>query len=354
MVAVTRRENPYIERKAIRSPDSFFGRTAELTRVYEFILGTQSVSLVGERRIGKSSILNALTFPDHRRDFGVPDDVEFVPVDFQSIAGCSLSLLMRHLWSRITGQAAATSPADGDPCADDVRSTLESAVRQTIAHGRRLVLLLDEFEALVFNEQIPSWFYDLLRGVTQEFQVGVVIVSREGTIEPILNANPLTSPFINLFQSVYVGPLEQADALDLVRAPAQRVGVDFDDAEVEWITALAGRHPFFLQFACYHAFDLKEAGLRDQAWREQVQEAFMYDVEPHVAYLVDGLPEGEKAHLYSLVQNGSVPPSSDRRGDRVKANLRRKGLYIETDGRLRPFSAVLDVLLPPRRDRETA
>jgi len=52
--------NPYLNRTMIRDVEDFYGRRREVARVYSRI-GTahpQSVSIVGPRRIGKSSLLN--------------------------------------------------------------------------------------------------------------------------------------------------------------------------------------------------------------------------------------------------------------------------------------------------------
>jgi|SRR5712692_8531477 len=50
--------NPFTQRGAIRDPAQFFGRQAELNQIFSCIGKMQSVSVVGERRIGKSSLLH--------------------------------------------------------------------------------------------------------------------------------------------------------------------------------------------------------------------------------------------------------------------------------------------------------
>ena len=54
--------NPYLNRTAIKDDRGFFGRRRELATIFSRIDAAepQSVSIVGERRIGKSSLLRAL------------------------------------------------------------------------------------------------------------------------------------------------------------------------------------------------------------------------------------------------------------------------------------------------------
>ncbi len=50
-------DNPFYHRGAIRQAEHFHGRTAVSTQILELLHNGQSVSLIGPRRIGKSSLL---------------------------------------------------------------------------------------------------------------------------------------------------------------------------------------------------------------------------------------------------------------------------------------------------------
>ena len=49
--------NPYIYRGPVRNAQMFFGREHELREIVAFLNGNQSVSVVGPRKIGKTSLL---------------------------------------------------------------------------------------------------------------------------------------------------------------------------------------------------------------------------------------------------------------------------------------------------------
>ncbi|HSE99153.1 MAG TPA: ATP-binding protein, partial [Blastocatellia bacterium] len=57
--------NPYLNRVAIKDPRQFFGRSREVSKIFSRIGASrpQSISVVGERRIGKSSLLYYINHP---------------------------------------------------------------------------------------------------------------------------------------------------------------------------------------------------------------------------------------------------------------------------------------------------
>jgi hypothetical protein len=63
--------NPYLNRVAIKDPKQFFGRTREVSKIFSRIGASrpQSISVVGERRIGKSSLLYYINHPEVRARF---------------------------------------------------------------------------------------------------------------------------------------------------------------------------------------------------------------------------------------------------------------------------------------------
>jgi predicted AAA+ superfamily ATPase len=68
-------ENPYFHRGPIRKPEHFFGRSQEVTNALSLLKKNQSVSIVGPRRIGKTSFLLHLARVLAR--YGLPLDICF-------------------------------------------------------------------------------------------------------------------------------------------------------------------------------------------------------------------------------------------------------------------------------------
>src|SRR5438045_3779233 len=97
--------NPFTYGNPISDPSRFFGRDREIDQVFSRLrnIEFESTSLVGERRIGKTSLLTYLAHPDIRSSYGLTDDrYAFVYVDLQLVdATMTPSRLWQHLLRRI-------------------------------------------------------------------------------------------------------------------------------------------------------------------------------------------------------------------------------------------------------------
>ena len=81
-------ENPFFHRGAIRRAEEFHGRQAELNQILGLFRNNQSVSIIGPRRIGKSSLVIHLCRSKTREPFNLaPPKTIFAPVDCQELGG---------------------------------------------------------------------------------------------------------------------------------------------------------------------------------------------------------------------------------------------------------------------------
>ena len=81
-------DNPFFHRGAIRHVEDFVGREAELTQMLGLLRNGQSISLIGPRRIGKSSLLLHIGNASVRAPFQLdPPHSLFVLLDCQELAG---------------------------------------------------------------------------------------------------------------------------------------------------------------------------------------------------------------------------------------------------------------------------
>ena len=74
-------KNPFISRGPVRSPELFFGRIHELNELAAFLHGRQSVSIVGPRKIGKTSLIYHLMRPTTGQQVGLDDSFLYVYLD---------------------------------------------------------------------------------------------------------------------------------------------------------------------------------------------------------------------------------------------------------------------------------
>lgn len=284
--------NPFTYGNPISDPERFFGRSREIEQVFNRLRNAEgeSSSIVGGRRIGKSSLLNYLAHPDVRRRYGMdPDHSIFVYVDLQMVDDQTTPA---RLWQRLLSQMAAQSR--------DEELTLK--LREIIAGGmydnfsladlfdavdrldRHVVFLLDEFENVTNNPNFDPGFFYGLRSLAIQNNLSLVTSSRHELIELTHSQAVRSSPFFNIFANINVRLFSDADAGRLLAGLLAGTGVEFTAEEIATLTEIAGGHPFFLQAAGHFLFDAHadyaDASRRRAAWLK----AFHAEVGPHLAH----------------------------------------------------------------------
>jgi AAA+ ATPase superfamily predicted ATPase len=321
--------NPYTNRSAIKVPEQFFGRDAELTDIFTRIQGGQSVLLMGERRIGKSSLLYAVG--NERKD-ALQEDTHFVLLDMQSVAGCTEDAFIRMFCREV----AAVTPARTGEQGRDALNDLALKIRAT---GRRLIIAVDEFDVLVSNERIMPEFLAFLRSWTLRYDFPFVVAFRDGSIARIVEDPKFGSAFLNQFGPVYVGPLKQEEARRLVREPAAERGVQFSREEIDLVLDLGGYFPLLLQIVCYQLFELRKSGQHVADLERWLGAKFRFEAEPHIEYLWRHLPDQERRAVREWVQVGGTSNAA------AQNELLKKGVLVEDRHALRLFSRAFPDLI---------
>jgi hypothetical protein len=256
--------NPYLSRGPVRDPALLFGREHELQEIAAFIRGTQSVSIVGPRKIGKTSLLMELMRPAAWAALGLSAENLFVYVDCEVLGEGGHAEIFGQLANQIAAaleeRELPAEPALAGAADRPTRLALEAALRKLNQRGLRVVLVLDEFERLATNAELDVNFFNSLRSIAGRYQVSFLTASARPLIELTFSGRSqeiLSSPFFNIFAPLFLGCLEEAEARRLMREPAGRAGVAFGPATEQFLYELAGGHPFALQVACFHAFDTR-------------------------------------------------------------------------------------------------
>jgi hypothetical protein len=312
--------NPYTNRP-VTSADYFVpargGRGELAGRLLRQLLRADPppdcVSLVGERRFGKTSLLGYL----ERALQGTPNlccagvnagDVVRI-ADLNRLQGTSnlflASVNMLNLpqqnpvgfyavLTRAFGRAGLL-PAGHPPLGP---LELEEVLQDWSRDGRRLVLFLDEFDAVARHQEFPLAFFDHLRSIANQYPLTLVVAS-VAPLGEIAHAGVFGSPFFNIFNREQLGPLSLAEAEALIcHPPGGQEGV----GEVtSIILALAGRHPFLLQRACSCAWDLREAG-GGRIDLAVLRSQFAAAVQDHCQYIWDHCGPAERQTLCALVK----------------------------------------------------
>ncbi len=100
-------DNPFFNRQRITDPAYYWGRAQAIETLYSAILTRQCRSIVGERKLGKSSLLTHLACPASLREHGFdPEQFVFIYVDLEGMA----QITYEELWPEWLDQLTAALP----------------------------------------------------------------------------------------------------------------------------------------------------------------------------------------------------------------------------------------------------
>lgn len=330
--------NPYLNRAMIRSAGDFYGRSQEIRRISARLATDppQSVSVVGDRRIGKSSLLYRLA----QGDATDPEDQALIRVfvDCQALGGIGVPDFLSQLAasSRIASDISRESAAAA--CVD-FRKWIESISDR----GRKLALFLDEFDSITGNVNFTPEFYAFLRSLANNLPVAYVTSSVTELQRLCCTSEISDSPFFNIFTNLYLKPFPPDEAGELIREPSRSAGHPLAGFQ-EDLLRLSGYFPLFLQSACSIAFEWLDES-RPLDW-PALSSAFLEEAEPHFAHFVDNASP-EELRVVRRAAEGREP---DPEHGYVCRRLVRRGYVRESGHGFELFSPLFADYVLSRHD----
>ncbi|MGD1807831.1 hypothetical protein ACP6PL_20675 [Dapis sp. BLCC M126] len=242
--------NPYIFGVPIRNKDQLYGRKKIIEKIENNFRNNQKITLLHvQRRIGKTSLIDCL--PQL-----ITEDQGFKFVDF-SLQGYEykpIDKILNDLADRIA----------------EVIGILPNEVRELVNHsetffieeflpkiinkylpGKKLVLLLDEFDILGKDEKMPAGknlFNTLEKAVEQEENLFAILVFGR----PVKDMTYLKE-FLKKQTPIEVGLLNRKDTEQLIVQQAQGI-LKYELGAIEAIWQLSAGHPSLTQLLCRNIF----------------------------------------------------------------------------------------------------
>jgi hypothetical protein len=204
-------EAPFIVGPPIEKAEHFFGRQRELDEIRDALTQSQAVQLVGETRMGKTSLLNR-----------VPDLLASVlagvrpvaRINAQGLAGHSAKDLVLAIAGALgRGPEIERQTSDGRP--DSVLAALEQLMPCAV--------LVDEADALAqTGHGFDKPFFDQCRTLGQDRRL-IWVSASHSELGALFKQTGLTSRFLSDSEIVHVALLDPgaADALVKVLGPAK-------------------------------------------------------------------------------------------------------------------------------------
>jgi hypothetical protein len=346
-------QNPYVVGKIVTGPGRFFGRTAELTRLRQNFVESETpsnLSIVGELRSGKSSLAQEFL----RRE-GAELDRRFhvvlmdMTTDFTkgSIVDFYRQILQRarEVIAERGGALALVAGLD-DAIAPrpwaQLSHMMQLAYRALFECGIRILYIFDEFDHSTELFPADQDAFKLARNLGQKDVVTFLTLSRRCVADIEMDAG-ISSNLAGIFDPCDVNmPLLDRDAaMALCVEPAASKGISWGRPLLERMLALSGRHPFLLQGMCHRLFP--EAITQPEEDRIEVLERLAPEFVKAL-YQLTALRLEKAGLLDSLRAALSRGPQRIPREDFDR--LTRLNYFVEGEGRtFVPFSPLLPTVV---------
>jgi eukaryotic-like serine/threonine-protein kinase len=308
--------NPFSGYGSPVSPDDFCGRHYIVRSILGRISRGEHTSIVGERRIGKTSLLLYLRSELAAKKFGLQtDNFIFVYIDFLEFYERYGEPDRRKFWLFVMENMRG--PSSGKPWLSFLEQLImklrsESSnnpylevlelLRIIQMYGVRPVLLMDEFEAIARSEQLNSQFFDGLRPLYSHL---VFIISTRNYLSLVRKQEVFGSPFFNIFSTTALNEFTESEFVEWMGSRLSNSPIAFDQSAVDLITDLSGRHPFFATIAAHHVFYayLDYGSRLDKTNIREIKERFYTDSKPNFDDYWSYCSDGEKINIALLAMH---------------------------------------------------
>lgn len=298
--------NPYVVGRPLADSDVFIDREEIFRSLAECLrndLRDQAVLLIGQRRMGKTSILRRL--PARLGNGCVP-----VLIDLQGFLGAGEAAFFRQLAAVVHDDLAEAGVAVDEPPAAAFAAEPAAVFRQRFLRGvadalgdRHLVLLFDEYEVL--EERIRAGdlgppILGYLRELTRHESRTSLLFAGTHRLEELTCDD--WSAFVDAAVYVDVGHLPRAQVEELFTRPTRQT-FEIDPLALDKIYQVTGGHPHFSQLLARELVDFCN--------REKLPYVTVQDVnvvtetvvdkgQLHITYLWDGASRSERLLLLAL------------------------------------------------------
>ena len=321
--------NPYITGNPVGNSPAFVGRADVLRTVLSLLRRPQdnAILLFGQRRIGKTSILQHL-------EARLRDEGQYIPVyfDLQYKANWNLDRVLRELAQRIAQTVDWGVPDLGTEPETTFRDEWLPASLEGLPEDCALVLLFDEFDVLADPKggqaarALFPYLGNLLVSDPERLQF-VFVIGR--------NVDDLNNIALSLFKGTpceHVSLLERKDTAELARLSQKKDNdtLRWPDDAVERVWQLTCGHPLLTQQLCSHVWDRAYEEEPDQppTLTPADVDAAVTDAldDSHIAleWLWDGLGPAARVVASALAESGPLPVTDEQ----LELLLRRSGVSV--------------------------
>lgn len=348
------RANPFVYSRPVR-PDEAAPRPDDARHLVDLAEGGHNATLIAPRRFGKTSLLNQVrqeaedagllaVLIDLSDVLSIADVASRLDLAFRSLRGSLGRFVSDHLTTiGLTlpfqlGGITASRPSDAlDPIAA-VHHLLEVPVHLHRKSGKRVLVALDEFQALAALQGMDGVFRSHLQH--QGEAASFLFAGSEPTMLRTMFADR-ARPLYGQAEIVALAPLADERAAELVRSRFAMTRRDPGEALLPLVRVAEG-HPQRLMLLAHNLWASTTTGRpADLRTLRSAFETTMRRVDPELRFLWDSLPANERRVLRALASGLSPMTTAGMRiaglASRSSAQTALRGLVdagvVERDER---------------------
>jgi tRNA A-37 threonylcarbamoyl transferase component Bud32 len=351
---VNRLGNPFICGGPV-PPSHFIGREREVQIIFDQITSHAlgSIAICGDRRIGKTSLLQYVCNPEVLQEWGLSQDTYlFLFLDSQSISEFTPSRFWRRLLTLLLREGKGNlSPGmiEGILVREEIGHTdFEIVLDEIGRRGQVLVLLLDEFEWVIRTgkdtEPITRDFLSALRALMNRTPkaLALVVATCRELHELCRPIKFIGSPFDNEFTFRRLRPFSRREIDQLLDNALKGTGIEFTLEERDYICSLAGPHPLLIQLASSTLLEFRTQGLEIAPNSELIRTEFEELARYHLSQIWENCSREEQMLLSVLAlkrlgeceeskwaYNGTAFERIFNRHERTLRDLLKRGLIAQ-------------------------
>lgn len=312
-------KNPFNIGKPVKGED-FYNRKEEIGRIVDSIRGMQCFSIVGERRIGKTSVLEHVLSKEFLMEYDL-DLNKYIIVYFSmaELHEITKQTIVENLVKKLEQYIQIGKKST------DIFENLIALVDELGSNGKKVIIAVDEFELIthILDDHFSFW----LRNILQKPNIMAITASRT-TIRALSDDKP-ASPLYNIFMNITLGLFSRRETEEMIIEMFQKGGKKLNKDEISFLSDLSGGNPYLIQLIGYYYYEERK---RD---KEAPQQEFKNKVLNQLRDIFEGywdhLSEKEKIVLYNYKKI---------KKDQVSYNLQKKGFLIDESGELKIFSSL--------------
>jgi hypothetical protein len=277
--------SPFIFGRSL-SPTEFSGRGTELNTLQSRLVTGQSIAIIGQPHIGKTSLLEYMSDENARQKKfeGRFARHFFVFLDVLAAQGIRMQA---DFWRHVLSPLRSSDFAPQYEYAAQEGYTnfaLEQVFDALDREGRRLILMLDEFDTLLSHPVLNNPdFYGGLRTLASRSGGLVLVIAARRSIGQLnqltQELNPHGSPYFNVFTEIQLGVLKR----DALTSLLDLGGEYFTRTDRSYVERVSGGHPYLAQVAAAMLWDAQEDGLRGKERYRVAGQNIYRQVKPHYA-----------------------------------------------------------------------